>query len=735
MNSNLLHPCLRVDFSSFLAGLGRLALTLAALLWPLGGLISPAEPVLAFGPGDAPPAPSAPAAGAPAMLQFKSGGHMLGFQPGKVYLAGLDHALSVEFAGAAQVMPQADALPSSKLGRGSAGENFSRVTYAGLWPGISLSYEAQPGGIAKSTYLVAPGADPNRIRLRTNTPAELLADGSLRFAFAAGSLTESAPLAWQDIAGRRVPVSVAFHLGGPTGRLSLSRREAALWTALPSSRRSSVGGQPEIGFTLGAYDPAYPLTIDPGYTWHTFYGQGIGTGIAVDADGNIYVVGYSEAAWNGPGTSPVAPLHAHSGGEDIVVVKLSSSGAYRWHTFYGNSGGDEGRGIAVDAGGNVYVTGYSVATWNGPGSCTTSGVSPCPFNAFSGTEDIVVIKLTGGGDYLWHTFYGSSDHGYGIAVDAGNNVYVVGDSDLGWDGPGGVLPLHPFISITDIVVVKLSGGGAYQWHTFYGGGNDDAGYGIAADAGGNVYIVGYSEAAWNGPGTCTTPGTSPCPLNPYSGGEDIVVVKLAGGGNYQWHTFYGGSGSDEARDIAVDGGGNVYVTGFSVATWDGPGTSPVAPLHAHSGTAADLVVIRLNDSGAYQWHTFYGGSTGFDSGMGIVVRSGGGVYVSGYSWAAWNGPGNELPLNAYDDGMYANTALLKLDGSGNYQWHTFYGSGNDYGFDIAVGTGGAIYVAGFSTIAWDGPGGASPLHPFSALTDIVVVRTDNYRVHLPAILK
>ena len=73
-----------------------------------------------------------------------------------------------------------------------------------------------------------------------------------------------------------------------------------------------------------------------------------------------------------------APLHAHSGGTyDIFVLKLNSSGAYQWHTFYGSASNDDGHALAVDTGGNVYVTGESDATWNGP-------AGQAPLHAYSG---------------------------------------------------------------------------------------------------------------------------------------------------------------------------------------------------------------------------------------------------------------------------------------------------------------------------------------------------------------
>jgi hypothetical protein len=88
-----------------------------------------------------------------------------------------------------------------------------------------------------------------------------------------------------------------------------------------------------------------------------------------------------------------------------------------------------------------------------------------------------------------------------------------------------------------------------------------------------VYVTGGSSATW---------GT---PINPYSGSDDMVVLKLGSSGAYQWHTFYGSSSNDSGSSIAADGSGNVYVRGSSDAAWG----TPIAP---HSGSY-DIVVVKL----------------------------------------------------------------------------------------------------------------------------------------------
>jgi hypothetical protein len=636
------------------------------------------------------------------MLQFKAGGHVLGFQANKAYVAGLDHALTVEFRGTAGVMPIAEsaytAQPLINLNRTaeriSGAKPLSKVIYQNLWKGINLTYSSSKSGITESTYHIEPGAEVSNIRFRYNVPAEIQKDGSLKLTFSSGFLTESAPVAWQEIDGKSVPVKVSFRVS-----------------------------KNEIGFKVAKYDSNFPLTIDPTYQWHTFYGSSTysdsGKGIAVDGSGNVYVTGTSYELWTGPGGE--APLYDPFSGNrnnHIFVLKLNTSGAYQWHTFYGSTGevSNFSNGIAVDSSGNVYITGHSNATWNGP------NITDTPLHAFTGGYDIFVLKLDTNGAYQWHTFYGAAatyDGGEGIAVDSSGNVYVTGNSSATWNGPNITdTPLHAFTGSADIVVLKLNTNGAYGWHTFYGSSLAEFGYGIAVDSSGNVYVSGHSAATWNGPNITDTP------LHAFTvgSGYDIFVIKLDTNGAYQWHTFYGSTNSDESYGLAVDGSGNVYVTGDSAATWDGPGGEP--PLNdPFTGLNLNIVVLKLDTDGVYQWHTFYGaaGAGSNDLAQSIAVNIGGNVYVTGYSYATWDGPGPTPPLNPLNGSN--NIFVLKLNTGGAYGWHTFYGAGsNNSGLHIAVDSGPGVYVSGYSDVSWNGPGGVSPLNDFNGNNDIVVLK-------------
>ena len=630
---------------------------------------------------------SAQSAKASSLLQFTSGGHALGFTTQGMYAATGSHGLRVDFVNANNVQPQADspASPSTlrqaqddaSLRTGADGKAvpLSRVVYADLWEGITLTYATRAGSIFTTIYDLAPGADAKNIRLRYNAPLTLSPNGTLNIAFETGMLTESAPIAWQNINGKRVSVEVRFSLSLP-------------------ERGAGDEGQ-TVTFALGRYDPRHALTIDPSLFWNTFLGgseDDRGRAIAVDGSGNIYVAGNSNATWG----SPVRTYHSD---RDGFAAKLDSSGNLLWNTFLGGNGTDAANGIAVDGSGNIYLVGDSDAAW------TCLDLFQCTVAPYFTDVDAFVAKLDSSGHLDWNTFMigvsGRTEYGTAIAVDTNSNpnvIYIAGDTDKTF--------------YFDAFVAKLDLSGNANWFAFLGADlENDFANAIAVDGSGNVYVAGDSDAAWG----CSP---TPCTVRAYHSGVDVFAAKLDSSDNLLWNTFLGGDGTDHGYGIAVDGSGNVYVAGDSDAAWTCLDLFQCT-VQDYTG-ATDAFAAKLDSSGHLDWNTFLGGSYD-DFGRGIAFGSGN-VYVAGYSDASWGG---SLGLwDAFD---------AKLTSSGALVWNTFLGGlGYEFGSTITVDGSGNTYVAGY------GDDWGRPVRPHSTNSsyDAFVAKVDFlFRTYLPLIEK
>jgi hypothetical protein len=245
--------------------------------------------------------------------------------------------------------------------------------------------------------------------------------------------------------------------------------------------------------------------------------------IAVDADGNAYVTGRTDSH-DFPATAGAVDT-TYNGDGDVFVTKLNPAGsALVYSTYLGGGGGDQGRGIAVDAAGNAYVTG-STGSSNFP---TTAGSFQPIFGSrrFVSDADAFVTKLNPEGSTLVYSTYlggNANDNGFGIAVDAAGNAYVTGNTDSS-DFPTTATAFDTtFNGGVDAFVTKLDPtGSSLLYSTYLGGGGElgEAGTGIAVDTAGNAYVTGVTSSS----DFPTTPGafqTSP------GGGQDAFVAKIA----------------------------------------------------------------------------------------------------------------------------------------------------------------------------------------------------------------
>ncbi|MDX2219215.1 MAG: Ig-like domain repeat protein, partial [Burkholderiales bacterium] len=340
-----------------------------------------------------------------------------------------------------------------------------------------------------------------------------------------------------------------------------------------------------------------------------------GRAIAVDAEGNVVTTGFSSDTGQG---------------QNIRTIKYNgATGAELWNVAYNGSanGNDDGWAIAIDAGGNVVATGASTDTGQG--------------------ANIRTIKFNGAtGAVLWNVAYNGSensdDHGLAVSIDASGNVVVTGDS-------------FDALQASNIRTIKYNGiTGAQLWNVSYDVGSFDKGFANTVDASGNVVVTGFSEDL----------GMV----------RRIRTIKYSGAtGAELWNVVYlGGAGESTGRAIALDGSGNVVLTGYEFV----------------NGQGWNMRTIKYSGAtGAQLWSASYNGSANDnDTANAVAVDPSGNVVVAGYS---------------AETGQGANIRVIKYDGAtGSELWNMAQNgsaSGSDAAYSVGVDSSGNVLVTGVTT--------------------------------------
>jgi uncharacterized delta-60 repeat protein len=343
--------------------------------------------------------------------------------------------------------------------------------------------------------------------------------------------------------------------------------------------------------------------------------------MAVDSGGNVYVTGSSSNGSN----------------VDFLTVKYNAAGVIQWRAIANGAGNgaDVAYALALDSGGNVVVTGTS----------------------YSGSQaNYLTVKYDNNGAELWRaTFNGAQngdDEAYAIAIDASGNIYVTGTSFNG--------SAYDFGTVLDYLTVKYSPAGVELWQRRVTGTDRgvDRPYAIAVDGSGNIVVTGYSFS-----GSATS--------------NDYLTVKYDPAGTELWRrTFDGGiGGSDLAFALTTDAAGNVYITG-----------------QGFNGTNSDYLTIKYDTNGNKLWHRLANGAgNAGDAAYAITVDINGNVIVTGQSdlvSGGLPGPGNPKYMT------------VKYDSAGTELWRaSVNGSATGYDISSALVTdpAGNIYVTGYGS--------------------------------------
>ena len=541
--------------------------------------------------------------------------------------------------------------------------SYREVAYENLYDGVDLVYRATARGV-KYEFRLRPGVDPAVVAMTYEGAERLIVmgTGDLRVLTSSGDFVDSAPAAFQGRDGvpctfvlrsrssygydcRGVdpsrplvidPLVYSTYLGGAGDDVGYSVAVDDAGNAYVTGHTWSADFPATAGAfntTLEGSSDAFVAKLDPAganLAYATFLGGGSedrGLSIAVDATGDSFVAGTTFST-DFPVT-PGANDTSYNGDWDAFVVKLDPAGAVLVYASYlGGGVAEEGRSIAVDDAGNVYVTGYtnSANFPVTPGAFDTSYVDPWGF------VDIFLARLDpASSSLLYSTYVGGSgrDFGVSIAVDAWGNATVIGytnSTDFPVTPGANDTTYNGGTAYGDAFVAKVDPAGATLiYATFLGGGSEDQASSVAIDGAGAAYVTGITQSL-DFPAAAGALDTS---LN---GSEDAFVAKLdSTGTSLLYATYLGGTGRETFRSfLALDVAGNVYAAGLTNST-DFPVTPDANDTTYNGGTASggDAFVAKLDSTGTSLLYATYLGGTADDVPYAIAVGASGEAYVVG----------------------------------------------------------------------------------------------------------
>jgi hypothetical protein len=366
---------------------------------------------------------------------------------------------------------------------------------------------------------------------------------------------------------------------------------------------------------------------------------------------------------------------------DIYLAKFTSAGVHMWSKSFGATlnDGDLGVDVAVDGSSNVILTGNYYGSVNfGGGALPSDG----------GTSDVFVLKLNPSGGHVWSKRFGGpgQDRPNSVGIRGTGEVFVAGAFQENVNFGGGALASASPTTF-DIFVLKLDANGNHVFSRRFGDVGNDQARGIAVDRSGNAYVAGlFSGTVDFGLGAATAQGI------------DAFALKMTTSGTTSWTKTFGGTGSDNAVDVAVDSTANVYVTGFFRGTADFGGGAVT------SQGASDAFLTSYTTLGAYRWSRTAGAAAAANSneqGNGVTADAAGNVAVTGSYDNPVDFGGGALPHSGSADVFIARYAA-----DGTLVWAGgFGGAGADTGFSVSQYRGALVATGNFFSTAIDLGGG------------------------------
>jgi gliding motility-associated-like protein len=417
----------------------------------------------------------------------------------------------------------------------------------------------------------------------------------------------------------------------------------------------------------------------PNREWSTYHGgdnEDSFRDIAIDAVGNVYVVGSTRSS-----NAIITPPSSQSmiaGGSDVFLAKYDTNGSRIWATYFGGEGDDFGQSIDLDANGNIFITGLTFSN-NG---IATAGTHQS-FN--SGNGDTFVAKFTSTGAVVWGSYLGGNgfDFANDIEIDITGNPSIVG-----WtNSVSNIVTVGAFQNTLrgqdDALVAKFDTNGQLLWATYFGDIGFDTGLQIESDGFGNIIASGWTSSTAN----IATAGAFQTTYGGSSADGFLVVFNSSGSRN--WATYYGGSGDDYGDALFVTIPGDIYLSGFTNSPNNIASPSAYQP---NIATGFDSFLARFSSAGTRFWGTYFGGN-GDDTAFRIREGNDAAIFMVGHT----SSTNNISTANAYQINKSGSqdVFLSRFENDGSLSWSTYYGGmANDFGYGLVIDASDDIFIIG-----------------------------------------
>jgi hypothetical protein len=352
-----------------------------------------------------------------------------------------------------------------------------------------------------------------------------------------------------------------------------------------------------------------------------------------------------------------------------------------WATFYGGINEDLAFSVSTNESANAFMCGRTASAT----SIATIGAYQTLFSG--GTTDGFLSKFDSVGNIVWSTYYGGAgnmDWIRSVKADALGNTYISGvtNSTSGMTTSGSHISTYVSGSPDMAFLAKFNDMGNRVWATYFGGNGGNDAYAVEL-RGTELYIAGVTSSTSG----IASPGAY---LTSFGGVNDAFLAKFDTSGSFQWSTYFGSSGNDFGSGIAVDGLGNVMISGYTAST------TGIASIGAHQtvygGGTIDGFIAKFNGTGTFQWATYIGGSLQ-DNANDVATDAANNIYITGYSrsGSGISTIGSHQPILAGS----ADAFIAKFDALGTIQWSTYFGgSMDDAGGGLTIDAAGTIYMCG-----------------------------------------